>query len=208
MTNLPVVDEFQITATYGQKGSYWANGHKGIDFVAENKNIYCTCDGVVRVISYDANGWGNYISIGDENGNRHIFCHLKNNSIRVKEGQKVNRTTLIGLMGNTGNSTGVHLHYQLNDKNDNPIDPTSYLGIPNKKGSYNSKDYVIKEDNDMTFKDSNKISSWAKDAVDNVTDLGLMNGVGNNEFNPQGTITREQLAVVLDNALKKGYMKK
>ena len=48
MTNLPVVDEFQITATYGQKGSYWANGHKGIDFVAENKNIYCTCDGVLN----------------------------------------------------------------------------------------------------------------------------------------------------------------
>jgi hypothetical protein len=35
-----------------------------------------------------------------------------------------------------------------------------------------------------------------------------MSGVGNNEFDPKGTVTREQLAVVLDNALKKGYMKK
>ena len=60
----------------------------------------------------------------------------------------------------------------------------------------------------MKFNDSDKISKWAKDAVDNITDLGLMSGVGNNEFDPKGTVTREQLAVVLDNAIKKGYIKK
>ena len=208
MTNLPITGTFTITATYGQSGSYWKNGHKGIDIVSDNKNIYSTCDGTVRVIAYDEGGWGQYVSIGDDEGRKHIFCHLKKTPIRVKVGQKVNRTTLIGLMGDTGNVTGVHLHYQINDKNNNPIDPIKHLGIPNKKGTYNSKDYTIKDGDTMTFKDSNKISSWAKDAVNNVTDLGLMSGVGNNKFDPQGTVTREQLAVVIDNALKKGYMKK
>ena len=162
MTNLPITGTFTITATYGQQGKYWKNGHKGIDFVSENKNIYATCDGVVRVIAYDEGGWGQYVSIGDAEGRKHIFCHLKKTPIRVKVGQKVNRTTLIGLMGDTGNVTGVHLHYQINDKNNNPIDPTLYLGIPNKKGTYNSKDYTIKDGDTMTFNDSDKISPWAK----------------------------------------------
>lgn len=208
MTNLPISGEFNVTATYGQPGKYWANGHKGIDIVCSNLNIYATCDGTVRVIDYDANGWGQYVSIGDDKGNRHIFCHLQKDIIRVKVGQKVNRTTLIGLMGSTGNSTGTHLHYQINNANNNPIDPTSYLGIPNKKGTYNSKDFTIKENNDMTFKDSNDISSWAKDAVNHITDLGLMTGVGENKFDPKGILTREQMAVVLDNLIKKGYIKK
>lgn len=207
MTNLPISGTFNVTATYGQQGKYWGDGHKGIDFIAKNKAIYATCDGVVRVVNYDKGGWGRYVTIGDEEGNVHIFCHLENNSVKVKIGDKVNRSTVIGIMGTTGNSTGVHLHYQIN-RGGIPINPCDYLGIPNKIGNYDSKDFEIKENDDMTFKDDNKISKWAKDAVNNVTDLGLMSGVGNNEFDPKGTVTREQLAVVLDNALKKGYMKK
>lgn len=207
MTNLPVTNEFTITATYGQQGKYWVGGHQGIDIVAPNKAIYATCNGTVRVVNYDKGGWGRYVTVGDDNGLVHIFCHLENNSVRVKSGDKVNRTTVIGVMGTTGNSTGVHLHYQIN-RNGVSINPCDHLGIPNQKGTYNGKDYELKESNDMTFNDDAKISKWAKDAVDNVTDLGLMSGVGNNEFDPKGTVTREQLAVVLNNALKKGYMKK
>lgn len=208
MTNLPVSGNFQVTATYGQKGKHWANGHQGIDFTAEDKTIYATCDGTVRVVAYDLNGWGRYITIGDTEGNIHIFCHLERNSVLLKNGDKVNRSTIIGVMGTTGNSTGVHLHYQINNSKGIPINPCKHLEIPNEKGIYNSKDFEIKGSDDMKFNDSDKISKWAKDAVDNVTDLGLMKGVGNGHFDPQGTVTREQLAVVLDNALKKGYMKK
>lgn len=206
MTNLPITNKFQITATYGQQGKYWANGHKGIDFVANNKTVYATCDGVVRFVGYDADGWGKYVTVGENNGNIHIFCHLS--SIKVEIGQRVNRSSIIGLMGSTGNSTGVHLHYQINNSKGTPINPCGHLGIPNEKGTYNSKDFEIKESDDMKFNDSDKISKWAEEAVDNVTNLGLMNGVGNKKFDPKGKVTREQLAVVLDNALKKGYMKK
>ncbi len=206
MTNLPVQGEFQITAIFGQQGDCWNDGHKGLDFVAKNKIVYATCDGVVRVVNYDKGGWGRYVTIGDTNGNVHIFCHLENNSVKVKTGDKVNRTTIIGVMGTTGNSTGTHLHYQIN-RNSIPINPCEYLGVPNKKGSYNSKDFEIKENNDMTFKDDAQISNWAKTAVDRVTDLGLMSGVGDNKFDPKGTLTREQMAVVIDNLFQKGYVK-
>ena len=110
MTNLPITGIFSITATFGQKGSYWTNGHKGVDITCTNRDVYATCDGVVRVIAYDSGGWGQYVTIGESNGNIHIFCHLVNGSVKVKRGERVNRTTKIGIMGSTGNSTGVHLH--------------------------------------------------------------------------------------------------
>ncbi len=196
MTNLPVTGDFQITAVYGQKGKYWANGHKGLDFVAADKRIFATCEGVVRTVAYDAGGWGQYVSIGDSEGRRHIFCHLVKGSVRVEKGDKVDRNTVIGTMGATGNVTGVHLHYQLQN-GETVIDPCGYLGIPNKVGNYNSKDYQIKEVNDMEFKDHKEIPAWAKDAVDEVSDKGLMVGDDLGNFNPNKPVTRAELAVVL-----------
>ena len=196
MTNLPVSGTFTITAVYGQSGSYWKNGHKGIDFVAANKNIYSTCDGTVRVVAYDKGGWGNYVSVGDSEGRRHIFCHLS--SVSVKPGDKVTRTTVLGIMGQTGNVTGVHLHYQINDSDNNPINPAAYLGIPNKKGNYNSKDYAI-----MEFKDQNEIANWAKKAVQTVSDLGIMEGDPDGNFRPNSSITRQEIAVVIAKLLEK-----
>lgn len=202
MTNLPITGMFDVTATYGQKGAYWANGHKGVDLTCSNHDIYATCDGTVRVVSYDSAGWGHYVSIGDSDGRRHIFCHLQAGSIKVTPGQKVNRLTVIGTMGTSGNSSGLHLHYQINNKNDTPIDPTPYLGIPNVKGAYNSKDFEIKE-NAMKFKDSNKISKWAQEAVEKVSDAGIMVGDDKGDFNPKANLTRQEAAVILARILDK-----
>lgn len=202
MTNLPVSGTFWVTCTYLQKGSLWASGyHKGIDLTCGDRNIYSTCDGVVKTVGYDEDGWGNYVRVENkENKNIHIFCHLAPKSIKVKVGQTVNRTTVLGTMGTTGNSTGVHLHFQIEKSNtDRTIcDPTEWLGIPNKKGEYYSKNYQIKEDDGMTandYKDSNKIPSWAFDAVDEATKDGIMIGDKNGNFRPNEPITRAEFAV-------------
>ena len=200
-TNLPVTGAFTVTAVYGQRGSLWRDGHKGIDMVSDDRRIYATCNGTVRVVAYDANGWGQYVSIGDEKGRRHIFCHLVKGSVKVKAGDRVDRTTVIGTMGDTGNVTGVHLHYQLQQGTD-VIDPTEYLGIPNRKGQYHSKDFESgKEDEDMTFKDSNEVPAWAQDAVEKVTEKGWMLGDDLGKFNPNDPVTRAELAVVLNRIL-------
>ena len=217
MTNLPVSGDFQVTATYGQKGKYWANGHQGVDIVCSNKTIYATCDGTVRVVAYDANGWGQYVSIGDANNKRHLFCHLVKGSVKVKVGQKVNRNTVIGTMGTTGNSTGIHLHYQINNTNGSSVNPCSHLGIPNVKGSYNSANYQLKGDDDymtgeqiykelMNYLNKQPTSDWAKTA----SKAGIKSGAftdGNKDGyidNPRAFVTREQLAQVLYN---KGFTK-
>lgn len=202
MTNLPVEGHFTVTAAYGETGSYWKNGHKGIDIVSENKKVYSTCTGTVKVIAFDSTGWGRYVSIHDEYGNRHIFCHLVEGSVEVAVGQKVDRTTVIGIMGKTGNVTGVHLHYQINDKNNIPIDPTPYLRIPNRRDTYYSADFAIKEVGGV-YKDNDKISLWAMDSVRKVTEAGIMLGDSDGNFRPKDNITREEVAVIVARLLKK-----
>lgn len=204
MTNLPFTGNFRVTCEYGKKGNFWSSGyHKGIDLVGNDTNIYCSCDGVVKTASYDKGGWGYYVRVEEnKTKNIHIFCHMAKGSIRVKVGQKVSRETILGKMGSTGNSTGAHLHFQIeNSNNDRTVlKPTTWLGIPNKVGTYNSKDYQLKEVEAMTakdFKDKNQIPKWAYDAVDYVARKGLMQGDENGKFRPNDPITRAELAVVL-----------
>ena len=121
--------------------------HTGLDFVGSDK-IYATCDGVVDSISYSS-AYGNYIIIKEDNAQRyHYFCHLK--SVKVKKKQRVSRLTVIGIMGATGNVTGKHLHYEIRKEkrltHASIINPAEYIGIPNEKGTYDSKDYQLKEE--------------------------------------------------------------
>lgn len=194
MTRLPVTGPFNITATYGQEGNLWKAGHQGIDFTAPDRRVFCSCEGTVRVVAFDQNGWGQYVSVGDAVGRRHLFCHLVKDSVTVKAGDKVTPLTVLGTMGATGNVTGLHLHFQL-QQGETPIDPTPYLGVPNRKGSYHSKDF--EEANPMTFKDQKEIPAWAEEAVREAAEKGLMLGDEKGNFNPNAPVTRAELAVVL-----------
>lgn len=134
VTNLPVNGDFNITATFGQTGKYWSTYHKGIDIIAAKKDIYSVCDGEVTVVGWDENGWGRYVSVKPRGFDRIriIVCHLVKDSVKVKKGDSVNRLTRLGTMGNTGNSSGVHVHIEMRIDN-TPVCPSDYLLIPNKK---------------------------------------------------------------------------
>jgi murein DD-endopeptidase MepM/ murein hydrolase activator NlpD len=58
---------------------------------------------------------GNAIIIDHENGEWSVLCHLKHNSIRVKEGQPIKQGDVLGACGNTGNTSEPHIHYHLQD---------------------------------------------------------------------------------------------
>jgi len=133
ITNLPVNGTFNVTAIFGQKGSNWKNGHKGVDITAADKKLYSMCDGVVTYQGYDADGWGYYVSVMPNGFERIriILCHMVKGSIKVKKGDKVFRTTVLGTMGTTGKSTGVHVHVEMRIDN-TAVDPTPYLKIENK----------------------------------------------------------------------------
>lgn len=142
-TNIPLTGEFRVTCEYKRKGNWAAGFHTGIDLVGDEK-IYSSCDGEVIRTGYDKS-YGNYIVVkNDADGRFHWFCHLS--KINTGTGKRVSRTTIIGIMGSTGNSTGKHLHFEIRDSNNkygNVVNPADYMGIPNKVGSYNSANYQI-----------------------------------------------------------------
>lgn len=141
-TNIPLTGAFRVTCEYRRKGSWAAGWHTGIDLVGED-TIYGTCDGTVYKIGVDKS-YGNYIVVKAPDGKYHWFCHLSKATCKV--GDKISRTSKIGVMGSTGNSTGKHLHFEIRNSSNKYADNTSpaeYMGIPNKVGNYNTSDYQI-----------------------------------------------------------------
>ena len=101
-------DSKQVTSVYGQR---WGRLHAGLDIkVYIGDTIRATFDGKVRIVKYDARGYGKFIVIRHPNGLETYYGHLSKQL--VKENQLVKSGEPIGLGGNTGRSTGSHLHFE------------------------------------------------------------------------------------------------
>lgn len=99
-----------ITSNYGYRPSF-GRMHKGLDIkVYIGDTIVSAFDGKVRVVSYEAKGYGNYVVIRHNNGLETIYGHLSKHCCKV--GDVVKAGQCIGLGGNTGLSTGSHLHFE------------------------------------------------------------------------------------------------
>jgi murein DD-endopeptidase MepM/ murein hydrolase activator NlpD len=98
--------------------------HTGMDFTAPiGTEVYATGNGVVDKVEMDGRGYGNNVLINHSYGYETLYAHL--NKYIVRPGQKVSRGDLIGYVGNSGTSTGPHLHYEVR-KNTNPVNPVNY----------------------------------------------------------------------------------
>ena len=98
--------------------------HEGTDFTAKKgTQIHATGDGIVEGVKTSKRGYGNQILINHGFGYKTRYAHLS--KFLVKEGQKIKRGDVIGLVGNTGLSTGPHLHYEVR-KNGQAIDPINF----------------------------------------------------------------------------------
>ncbi len=106
--SLPVKSAFRYTSGYGPR---WGRMHSGTDFAAAyGTPIYATADGVVTYAGWQA-GYGRLVKIRHEFGIETRYAHQA--IIRVQVGQRVSRGDRIGDMGNSGRSTGTHLHYEI-----------------------------------------------------------------------------------------------
>ena len=100
--------------------------HEGIDISANiGANVYATAQGRVVKIMYSKYGYGNRVVIQHGYGFETLYAHL-GGDIKVKKGQWVRKNQLIATVGNTGKSTGSHLHYEIH-KNGEPRDPLGYF---------------------------------------------------------------------------------
>ena len=118
----PFRGEWPITQEYGVKTGTDPAGHTGIDYGCPiGTGILASTDGTVIYASWKEPGYGNCVFLRHQDGNITIYEHLS--VISVKVGQKVVQSEIIGQSGNTGNSTGPHLHFEARDANNKPFDP-------------------------------------------------------------------------------------
>lgn len=119
----------QITSNFGYRAAF-RRQHRGLDIkVYTGDTIYAAFDGKVRIVNYEAAGYGNYVVIRHPNGLETIYGHLSKHLVAtndiVKSGQP------IGLGGNTGRSTGSHLHFETRILGV-AIDPKLMFDFPNQ----------------------------------------------------------------------------
>jgi murein DD-endopeptidase MepM/ murein hydrolase activator NlpD len=123
----PVRGAFRYTSSFGPRRDPKTGGsrmHEGSDFAASHGTpIYSTADGVVIHAGWQG-GYGRLVKIRHEFGIETRYAHLSN--IRVREGQRVSRGDRIGDMGNSGRSTGTHLHYEVRIGG-RPVNPMTYI---------------------------------------------------------------------------------
>lgn len=111
--------------------------HKAIDIVASDRretNIIALESGTVTTVINNVKGtnhksqgldtYGNYVKIKQDNGKTALYAHMKYGSIKVNKGQYIEKGTVIGTIGETGNAYGKHLHLEIQTSNnikENPI---------------------------------------------------------------------------------------
>lgn len=98
--------------------------HEGMDFTCPvGTEVHVTGDGVVEAVNFSFRGYGNEIIVNHGYGYRTRYAHLS--KFKVRPGQKVTRGEVIGNTGNTGKSTGPHLHYEVL-KNGGAVNPVYF----------------------------------------------------------------------------------
>lgn len=117
------VAQHGLSASFGQAGGMWMSVHTGIDFpVGYGTPVMAATDGTVRT-QYNS-AYGNMAIVTAPDGTETWYCHLSSTKIR---GGKVKAGDVIAYSGNSGNSTGPHLHFEVRPGGGSAIDPMSWF---------------------------------------------------------------------------------
>jgi murein DD-endopeptidase MepM/ murein hydrolase activator NlpD len=115
-----------VSGAFGAVSDAWPRGHAGIDFNGETGDpIYAATDGRVQYAQFNHGGYGNLIMIMRQDGTQTRYAHL--DTMTVRKGDRVRAGDLIGTMGNTGHSTGSHLHFEV--RVGSALTPTNPAGL-------------------------------------------------------------------------------
>lgn len=160
--------------------------HEGIDITTHSKGgitnviasksgivVYPTEEDTISYINNDKNGtsYGNYVIIEHADGNYTLYAHLKENTISVKAGEIVEQGQVIGKLGNSGLSTGDHLHFEIRyggNTLNRSVNPESYVTMDEPRLTKGPKSYISDEiefiSNDTVLSNAililNKQNNW------------------------------------------------
>lgn len=115
-----------VTTKFGVIDALHATPHKGLDLaLSEGSPLYAIGKGIVEnVVDYGSQNIGKGVIVKLDNGMRIIYGHIS--QAKVSPGEHIEPGQLLALSGNTGRSTGAHLHLQVQDSSGKLIDPTPY----------------------------------------------------------------------------------
>lgn len=130
--SMPLRNRITVSSPYGTRvhpifGT--PKMHNGIDLKANYEDVHAVLDGIITEAGWDSKGGGNYIKIKHYNRFETSYLHLS--EIYYKVGEKVRAGFIIGKSGNTGNSTGPHLHFAVKEFGQS-INPYHFLNDLNK----------------------------------------------------------------------------
>ena len=126
----PDTKKYRFSSSFGYRKDPFtgrSKRHTGVDFAMKpGFPIYATGDGIVESVKFELFGYGNQVVIDHGFGYKTRYAHLK--SVGVGEGMKVKRGECIGLSGNSGRSSGPHLHYEVLYMG-NHVNPANYFDL-------------------------------------------------------------------------------
>ena len=179
---------YQITSNFGLRDDPFGTGttgnHQGLDISATGGkamgtvNIIASRDGTViyptegSTIACSSNGndkncgggYGNHVIIQHNDGILTVYAHMYENTITVKAGDTVRAGQVIGKMGSSGSSTGMHLHFEVRE-NGQRKDPLNYISQENERPKKQTSTFVEGNDNIQTICLTLKDSGYSDIAV-------------------------------------------
>lgn len=127
---VPDKTRYRLSSSFGYRSDPFSGRskrHTGVDFATGIGNdVFSTADGVVETVKKEYFGYGNYVIINHGFGYKTRYAHLS--EISVTEGMTVRRGEKIALSGNSGRSSGPHLHYEVIYR-DNYVNPAKYMDL-------------------------------------------------------------------------------
>ena len=161
------IAECRLTNIYGKPNKNYSSGkHDGVDLVSDgDKTVLSISNGKVIRSGY-SEAWGNYIVIEMQDGRAVVYAHLSSRKVIV--GEYVTAGRPIGVMGNTGNSFGAHLHIEIQRqyyKAGRVDDICAFMGIKNITGKVEL--IKVEEDEEMVrYQKLEEVPSWARPTVE------------------------------------------
>ena len=175
----PIVN--QVTSRFGRRGNQW---HYGTDVrLRTGDPVKSALDGIVRVIQFDRYGYGNVVVVRHHNGIETLYGHLS--KVLVKTNQPIKAGETLGLGGNTGRSTGAHLHFEIRYYGE-PFNPEYIIDFDNyvlKSGTLvltrDNFEYLteLRKTVYYTVRSGDNLSSIAKRHGTTVNNLCRLNGI-------------------------------
>ena len=175
-----------VTSNFGFRK--WRH-HNGIDLkVHRGDTVKCAFDGVVRVTRYDRRGYGYFTIVRHNNGLETIYGHMQRFLAHV--GDTLKAGDPVGMGGNTGRSTGYHLHFELRYLG-NPINPNDIIDF--EKHTAKNRVFVLTAQNFEYKREIDKIRYWTVKSGDTLGRISQRTGVSISKLCSLNGITRKTI---------------